>query len=221
MTATMLTALVSASIAQGSATVWFQYAGSSGGVGAYSQGPGQTLVIETAGFGFFDLEIEMWANLTGVPLYSVNTTLSADTNSLITTMSMNPPADGGIETPAGNLNTPGPGDIATNFGGATFFGTGYTGNNLLLGTFTLRAVRNESSDPTNIYARVGNGLWAQSDSQPADVRFAAGELESGGTVGAAKAVAITVYYGVPEPGSIALLVTGALCLLNRRRRAKN
>lgn len=214
--ATVATTLACGSIAHGAATVWFEYAGSNASTLVLgTQGPGHVLQLGTSGFGPFDLQIEMWANVTDVGLYSANTTLSADTNSLITTMDMFPPT-GGAETPAGGLNTPGPGDIATNFGGATFSGPGYLGDNILLGTFTLRAVR-ESNLFTNVYARVGNGVWAQLDTQGAPVQFGAGAFEDGGVVGNAESLVISIAYGIPEPATMGLLAMGALLVLRRRR----
>lgn len=214
--ASLFLSLAFSAIAAADASVWFEYKGGGGAFLLAPQGEGRVLEIGTADIGPFDLEISMYATVTGVGLYSANTTLAADTNASIPTMTMIPP-DLGAETPAGGLNTPGPGDIATGFGGATFLGDGYLGEDILLGTFTLHAVR-DLNLLTVITARVGNGVWAQSDTQGAPLRFADGGFQNGGVAGNALTDVIKVHYGVPEPTTFGLIALGAMFVLTRRHR---
>ncbi len=214
--ASLFLSLTFTAIAGADASVWFEYKGGGGAFLLSPQGEGRVLEIGTTGLGPFDLEISMYASVTSVSLYSANTTLAADTNASIPTMTMIPP-EFGAETPAGGLNTPGPGDIATGFGGATFQGDGYLGENILMGTFTLHAVR-DLNLLTVIAARVGNGVWAQSDTQGALLRFADGGFENGGVAGNALTDVIKVHYGVPEPTTLGLIALGAMFVLKRRHR---
>jgi hypothetical protein len=216
MVAALVGAFAMPAVSQGSASIWFEYvSGPTQGLDPVSQGEGQVLSIDKPdGPGLYEYTINMLANVDGVGLYSANTTLSADGPAAVTGTILNAPV-GGAPTPAGGLNTFGPGDIATNFGGATFSGPGYTGQNILLGTLTI-VIDKAGTNGVNISARVGTGVFGQQDFQAADVRYADGAFVSGGIVGNAENIAIT-FNNVPEPATMSLLGLGAIALIRRRR----
>lgn len=138
--ALMAVALVSVpSVSQGAASVWFS-AGGDGGAG--------TVLEIVAAPGANSIDVSMLANVTGVSLYSNNTTLTADGPVSVTAWNAVPPP-GGAATPAGGLGVPGPGPIATNFGAATFSPPGYIGNGIDMGTLTL-SFTGEEVGPTGI-----------------------------------------------------------------------
>lgn len=218
MVAALVGAFAMPAVSQGAASIWFEYvSGPTDGNGVTSQGPGQALVIEKpAAPGSYTYEIAMLANVTDVGLYSANTTLSSDSTIAVTNANLIPPV-GGAPTPAGALGTFGPGDIATNFGAATFSGPGYLGNNILLGTLTF-VVDKLDDGTSNVYARVGNGLFGTSQFGTATVDYGANLGINGGVVGAeGDGLPVISFVNVPEPATLSLLGLGAIALIRRRR----
>ena len=205
-------------LSMGAAQIWWTL--DSGDGTQVQGGVGQELRIERLqDAGVYNLTLTMWANVTAPALYSANTTLSADGAVAATAWNAVPPT-GGAATPAGGLNTPGPGDIATNFGAATFSGPGYIGNMLNLGSMslTINDVNPLAGPDVSIFARVGNGLFGTSDFATATVDYGPNLGVNGGVVGASGALpVVTIIEIVPEPATLSLLGLGALALIRRRR----
>jgi hypothetical protein len=149
----------------------------------------------------------MWMNLTDVGVFSANTTLSTDSRVR---------ADSWIGSPpAGGLGAYGPGDIATNFGAASFAAQYSPGNNIFLGTLVVTlGYLSAPADIQYVYARVGNGLIGQTDFLPADVSYAGGAPGNGQT---SDGLASVMIFDVPEPATLGVLGLFAITRIRRRR----
>lgn len=198
-------------------TVWFELVSGDAGVATVGQGPGQVLQLKAPDSPVpFEFTARMRANITGLDLYSANTTLSADYPVAVTSATLIPPEFGGVQ-PINDQGTYGPGDIATNFGGATFFMDGYFGDNVDLGTITFTVDPAQGPfDAGTIYARVGLGLWAESDASGTNVRFGTGAFADSTIFGAGNAPVIQF---VPEPMTALLFGFSSVMLIRRKRMA--
>ncbi|MCB9853172.1 MAG: PEP-CTERM sorting domain-containing protein [Phycisphaerales bacterium] len=217
ITAALAAMFAMPAFSMGAAQIWWTL--DSGDASQVSGGVGQTLVLNRGDAAqIYDFTVTMWANVTNVGLFSANTTLTANGAVSATAAALNAPPGGGV-TPAGGLNTPGPGPIATNFGGATFSGTGYLGNMINLGTISLR-IDNTGGAVGNvdIFAQVGSGVFGQSDFQAATVDYGPNLGIDGGVEGnGAGGLPVITIIQVPEPATLSLIGLGALALIRRRR----
>lgn len=217
---TFLTSIC-ATEARSAALVWFELEYSNPFALHVQGGPGRALVldglVEAGQTGDFEFRVQMFANVTDVGLFSANTTLTADYGVAMTSYTLAAPPSGAI-TPPANQGSYGPGEIASNFGGATFAGPGYLGERVYLGSMTFSVTPQHRSGYNAfkglIYAQVGTGLWAQSNAQGTTIRFGHGAPADSAQIGAGLSPVIQF---APEPATAALLLVSAMPLLRRRR----
>jgi len=159
------------------------------------------------------IDIEMIADIDGLPIYNFCTTLRKSTPSSVVLLSLlSYPAPG----PASIMFTPtasNTGDIlAANFGGGALAGPGHVGEGVILSTFRLDYDLTEFST-IDVTAEIGTLFWLDSAFRPAELRYANGPIINGGDLGAGGNTVIRI---VPEPSSLGLLTIVILAVVRRR-----
>ncbi|HPF40574.1 MAG TPA: hypothetical protein P5081_05455 [Phycisphaerae bacterium] len=217
----VLFAISVASPASADISVWFELVSSDVSVTAIDQGIGKALLLsDPKEVAPFSVTARMLADIPGQVVLGTSTRLAADYGVKVDSMMLTAPALG-VVTPGFGQGVYGPGDIASNFGAATFIPSdGFTGSNVDLGTITF------TIDPQlgayalgEITARIGIAIWglappnAQDPPEIPILRYGEGAFVAGNIVDAGEA---TVIRFAPEPSTLCLLAVPFATLRRRR-----